>query len=311
MNDQELLKQLNSLKNIKPDNAWKKEYREILFSQISAGRSELAPKSNLRIVWESILPREIFVNFAKPVWLASLASVLILVVGLGGVYASKNSKPGDSLYIAKIISEKAQFAMTFDEKNKAKLGVEFATNRAKEMIQVLEDKGQTATVNNDKLEKLSQNFKKEISQVKNRLSIIKATEDQAKEAEVEVFGANLGRNDQRMEISEPVKPAGLPTGQAGGQVKPTPKTEPVKISVGNQVVERPIAVNATSTVANANSADSAVSPQASQMLEEAEKLVDEKNINGAIDKLGEVNRAINQVESGQVRGASETATSTE
>lgn len=304
MNDQELLKKLNNLKQIKPDNNWQKEYREILFSQISAGRTEVDRKSDLRIVWESIMPRQILINLAKPVWLASLASVLILIVGIGGVYASKNSKPGDSLYIAKIISEQAQFAMTFDEKNKAKLGVEFATNRAKEMIQVLEDTNQTVTTNNDKLEQLSQNFKKEISQVKNRLSVIKATADQAKskEAESEVFGANLGKSNQRMEIAEPATPAGLPTGQASGQVKPTPTESPVA-STSKPILENQIAATATSTSENANQAD--------QMLDEAEKLVNEKNLNGAIDKLGEVNKVINQTEAGQVQGASETASSTD
>ena len=301
MNDQELLKQLSNLKQIKPDHNWQKKYREILFSQISAGRADLERNSNLKIVWESIMPREILINLAKPVWLASLASVLILAVGIGGVYASKNSKPGDSLYIAKIISERAQFAMTFDERDKAKLGVEFATNRAKEMIQVLEDTNQTATTNNDKLEKLSQNFKKEISQVKNRLFIIKITEDQAKpkEAEAEVFGANLGKNDQRMEIAEPAAPA-------GGQAKPT--ASPAKTGAVDQVIEKPATVNATSTAAGSASSQQA---NAGQMLEEAEKLVDEKNINGAIDKLGEINKVIDQTESGQVKGASETATTTE
>ncbi|MDO8667577.1 MAG: DUF5667 domain-containing protein [bacterium] len=327
MTDQELLKKLNNLKSIKPDNDWQKEYRDILFSQISAGQPELEPKSDIRIVWESIMPRQILMSFAKPVWLASIASVLILVVGIGGVYASKNTKPGDSLYIAKIISERAQFAMTFDEKDKAKLGVEFATNRAKEMIQVLEDKGQTATVNNDKLEKLSQNFKKEISQVKNRLSVIKAAADQAKskEAESEVFGANLGKNNQRLEISESATPVGgstLPTGrqagQADGQIKPTPIVEPVA-STSKPILENQIAADsagsqqatATSTAENANSAGSAGSQQAGQMLDEAEKLVDEKNLNGAIDKLGEINKVINQTEVGQVEGASETASSTQ
>lgn len=229
------------------------------------------------------MPGKVFMNMVKPVWATSLASVLILIIGLGGVYASKNSKPGDSLYIAKIISEKAQFAMAFNEKDKAKLGLEFAANRAKEMIQVLQDTGQTATINNDKLEKLSQNFKKEISQVKTRLTTMKAAEKQnkqnKKEEEPEVFGANLGKNDQRMELAEPAAPA-------GGQVKPEAQAQVQPVPV------------ATTTPDKA--------------LEEAEKLVDEKSIdsaNGAIDKLEEVNKVINQAE-GQVKGASETATST-
>ena len=276
MEDRELLQKLNNLKTIKPDDNFKKNCREILYSQISAGVTTNKSESNLKTIWDGIMPGKVFMNMVKPVWATSLASVLILIIGLGGVYASKNSKPGDSLYIAKIISEKAQFAMAFNEKDKAKLGLEFAANRAKEMIQVLQDTGQTATINNDKLEKLSQNFKKEISQVKTRLTTMKAAEKQnkqnKKEEEPEVFGANLGKNDQRMELAEPVKPT------ADAQVQPVPV--------------------ATTTPDKA--------------LEEAEKLVDEKSIdsaNGAIDKLEEVNKVINQAE-GQVKGASETATST-
>ncbi len=276
MEDGELLQKLNNLKTIKPDDNFKKNCREILYSQISAGVTANKSESNLKTIWDSIMPGKVFMSMVKPVWVTSLASVLILVIGIGGVYASKNSKPGDSLYIAKIISEKAQFAMAFNEKDKAKLNLEFAANRAKEMIQVLQDTGQTATVNNDKLEKLSQNFKKEISQVKTRLTTMKAAEKQnnqnKKAEEPEIFGANLGKNDQRMELAEPVKP------EANVQVQPSPV--------------------ATTTPDKA--------------LEEAEKLVDEKSIdsaNGAINKLEEVNKVINQAE-GQVKGASETATST-
>lgn len=286
MNDRELLKKLNNLKEIKPDNAWKKSYREILYSQISAGRESAEPKSNIKIIWENIRPRQILVNSVKPVWLTLIVSIVIMVVGIGGVYGSKNSKPGDSLYIAKIISEKAEFAVTFNEKDRAKLNIEFATNRAKEMIEVLRDTDQTAAANNDKLEKLSKDFKKEISQVKIRLPIIKMTEEQAKakETEFEVFGANLGKSGQRMEIAEPVKSAA-----------PTEKA-----STSEPLVKEPAEINATSTAEAAG--------QAGKMLEEAEKLVDEKNIDGAINKLEEVSKAIDE---GQVKGASETASSTD
>jgi hypothetical protein len=187
------------------------------------------------------------------------------------------------LYIAKIISEKAQFAITFDEKDKAKLGVEFAANRAKEMIQVLKDSGQTAEGANNKLQTLSQNFKKEISQVKKRLSTIKkAANNQAENNdESQVFGANLGKSDQRMEIFEPAVKAG-------------------DVGAAGQTAERPATVNATSTAESARRAD--------QMLDEAEKLVEEKKLDGAISKLEEVNKVIG--DTGQVKGASETASST-
>ena len=230
------------------------------------------------------MPGKIFMDMAKPVWVTSLASILILVVGIGGVYASKNSKPGDSLYIAKIISEKAQLVMTFDEKDKAKLGLEFATNRAKEITQVLEESKEPEDKKGKQVEQLSQDFKKEISQVKNRLTTIKAAEmnNQNKEEEPEVFGANLGKNDQRMEVAEPIKP-----------------------EVKNDILKenKPAAI-ATTTEENLNSPDKA--------LEEAEKMFDEKNYGGTIDKIEEAKQIINKEasEDGQVKGVSETATST-
>lgn len=281
MNDRELIKKLNNLKTLKPDDNFKKNYREILRSQIFAGATVNKSASNLKVIWQSIMPGKILIDITKPVWATSLVSVLILVVGIGGVYASKNSKPGDSLYIAKIISEKTQSAITFDEKDKAKLGLEFATNRAKEITQVLEESKESATKKSEKVEQLSQNFKKEISQVKTRLTTIKAAESQNKKAEEsKVFGANLGKNNQRMEIAEPDKPA------AKERIQPS--------------------LIATTTKENLNSSD--------QALAEAEKMFAEKDYNGTINKIEELKQIISQEskdsESGQVKGVSETATST-
>ncbi len=298
MNDKELLKKLNNLKTIKPDENFKKNYREILRSQIYAGQTINKSESNLEIILENIMPGKIFLNMIKPVWAASLVSVLILVIGVGGVYASKNSKPGDSLYIAKIISEKAQFAITFDEKDKAKLGLQFATNRAKEITQILEESKESEDKKDAKVEQLTQNFKKEISQVKNRLTIIKAAEIQIaqnKEEEPEIFGANLGKDDQRIEISEPATPA-------GGQVKPIIKEEILIQSAESQA--EPVA---TTTQENLKTPDKA--------LEEAEQMFDEKDYDGTINKIEEVKQIIDQEtdnsENGEVKGVSETATSTQ
>ncbi|MBI4779124.1 hypothetical protein HY797_01570 [Candidatus Falkowbacteria bacterium] len=283
MNDKDLLQKLNNLKTVKPDDNFKKNYREVLYSQISAGAAVNEPESNLKAIWDSLMPGKIFIDMAKPVWLTFLTSVLILVTGIGGVYVSKNSKPGDSLYIAKIISEKAQLAMTFNEKEKAKLGLEFATNRAKEITQVLEESKESEKKKDEKVEQLSQNFRKEISQVRNRLITIKKSENQSnkKEEELEVFGANLGKNNQRMEISEQVKPA------VEAQAQPGPI--------------------ATTTKENLSSPD--------KVLEEAEKMFDEKNYDGTINKIEEVKQIINQEpensEKGEVKGVSETATSTQ
>jgi hypothetical protein len=264
-----------------------------LYSQISAGVTDNKQESNLKTIWESIAPGKIFIHMARPVWATSLVSVLILVIGVGGVYASKNSKPGDSLYIAKIISEKAQFVVTFNEKDKARLGLEFATNRAKEITQVLEESEEPENKKIEKVEQLSQNFKKEISQVKSRLTTIKATEKQSNqnEEDLQVSGANLSKDSQGMEISEQTKP-----------------TVQEKVLVENQsnIISTTTATTTTATVEEVlNNTDKA--------LEEVEKMFDEKNYDGTITKIEEVKQIINQEtdsSEGQVKGVSETATST-
>lgn len=296
MTDHELLKKLNNLRNIKPEQSWKKNYREVLYSQISSSRAAVQPKSSVQVIWETIMPRQILINLTRPIWLASAASVLLLAVGIGGVYASKNSKPGDSLYIAKIISERAQFAVTFNEKDKAKLGVEFAAQRAKEMIQVLNDSKKTAQANGDKLKVLSQSFKKEISQVKKSLTVIKEARNKgetkkapAKNDDSEVFGANLGKSNERLEISE--------QSEAGEKETATSASDNLKIETSD---------NATSTPAGETEE---IINKTDKILERAEKLFDEKNLDATIGALEEASRAIDNA--GQVKGESETATSTE
>ena len=300
MNNKDLLKKLNSLKNIKPDIGWKKNQREILLSQISAGNREQAAQSSWSVVLEKIGSVKILADLLRPAWVMGLVCFLILIAGIGGVYASKNSRPGDSLYIAKIISEKAQLAMTFDQKDKAKLSLEFATNRAKEITRMLKESGADqdgAAAQKDKLEKLSVNFKKEINQAKDNLASISTLsisaeglrDGEAGQEESRIFGANLEKADQGLEISEPEKPSDSESEAAA------PRT----------LIETPGGSNASSTAQAAVKAD--------KILEEAEKMFDEKNYDGALDKLEEVNKIVNEApdDGGQVKGASETASSTD
>ncbi|MDP2709139.1 MAG: DUF5667 domain-containing protein [bacterium] len=299
MNDKNLLKKLNSLKEIKPDDNWKKDYREILYSQISAGNTDNTAKSTLGVILENLMPSKILADLARPAWAMALVCVFILIAGIGGVYATKNSRPGDSLYIAKIISEKAQLAVIFDEKNKAKLSLEFATNRAKEITQMLKDSGPEDggdEARKDKLEKLSVDFKKEINQAKDNLASIMAPpvspegieESQGGEEEPQVFGANLEKDDQGMEISESAGPS------SAGEADP---------DIIEPLPENKVSANASSTPETA----------ADKILEEAEKMFDQKDYDGALDKLDQVNKIVNEAPAGgagEVKGASETASTT-
>ncbi|MEK7203186.1 MAG: DUF5667 domain-containing protein [Patescibacteria group bacterium] len=272
MDDKELFKKLNNFKNILPDNEWKNSCREILLSQISCGQTveELEQKKQFdwKIFFGDLLPQWNKIEMARPIWAGVFVMVLLIICGLTSVYASKDTKPGDSLYIAKIINEKAKFAITFDEKEKTKLNLEFAINRAKEINQLLEKITVVELDKNEKAQKLTFNFKKEINQAKIRLNKMNDVNNNQTAEESRFSAANINKNNQRIEISEPIK------------------SELIKTNNNSSVASKPqdVVETATATVENLIKND----PQTTnEILNEAEKLFNEKKISESIDKINE------------------------
>lgn len=282
-----MLVQLNSLKEIKPDENWKSQSREILLSQISSHEIPLTTSGKASFFAH-------FKNFiSQPVAVVAVVLFCLMGGGVASIAASKNSKPGDSLYIAKKISEKAKLAIAFSQEKKAKLSIEFAGNRAKEMAQVIADEsgGENKA---EKVEQLAEDFKKEIASAKTRLNKINTVDDKTSPLKnnnsesgaenEEMFSANLGRTEKGMQIyvqnnEEPQ--AGAPTGLA-----------------------------ATSSASqNVSASDGANNLQ--KALGEAEELLNKQDYSGTLNKLSEANSLIENMDNkGEVKGESESASST-
>lgn len=317
MNENDLLKQLNNLKSIKPDSQWEKGNRELLFNQIIGGQA--APEGgqaagDFKLAWFKVLAgaavhSKMIKQLSQPAFIVCAIVIIVFGGGIAGVRAARDTKPGDSLYIAKIISEKTQLAITFNEKEKAKLGLDFAGNRAREISQVIaeSDKNKEA-----QMEKLTKDFKNEIKQVKSRLEKINAIAKkdaaaggsaagqsdgaQGTEQDAGVFSANLGKDNKGMEISESNKPA-APEGplrrsfsEASGQAAVAGEN---KAAAENQV-QSPDAAT-TTEMAAAQSAQISDSGDLENALNEAEKLFDEKDFDGSLNKLNEANDIIDKV----------------
>ncbi len=290
MTEQELLSQLNKLQNIKPDNQWKNDNREILFNQITGGQEEI--KVGWFKVLENMLPQQLIRQLSQPVWAVVLIMAIVFGGGIASLNASRDTKPGDSLYIAKVISEKAQLAITFNEKEKAKLGIEFAGNRAKEITQVLAEADNVIKEKEAKVEKLTRDFKKEIKQVKSRLvkiNIMQKSQDiegakditddelsTTTDEAIGVFSANLEKSDQRMEISEPN------TTTTDEQPSDSTAQDQAETAATGAVSEDPVSDEAEQV------------DDLAKILAEAEKLFDEKDYGGTLDKLSEANNKIDQ-----------------
>lgn len=219
--------QLNNLKNIKPGNDYKSKNRELLLTQIyNTADAKPADFSFGFSAYFQQLASEFVDMIAQPAMVVGLVLVSLLGGGLFGATASKGTKPGDSLYVAKRISEKTQLALTFGEKEKAQLRIDFAGNRVEEIEQVLADNKQNEAETKKTVDDLVNNIKSEVGAAKFGLQKInksanidkkvaeKTTEvadkasstntAKAKSEEDEIFSANLGKDNAGISVAERV-----------------------------------------------------------------------------------------------------------
>lgn len=230
MTDREIIAQLKNLKSIRPDQAWLKQQSAVLRSQIYNGLEE----------------REEFGFWAKfdllatrlttPYAMVAVIALFFLGSGGAGMALSKHAKPGEPLYIAKQMSEKAQFAFAFSDLSKTKLNMEFARERVNELAQIMKESG--VQTSDTKVAVLRSDFHKELEAAQARLSSFapktadkkqapavakapakavakavlpagkkKATSTQP--AELNYFTAATNKNDQHIDISAPDNAAAI------------------------------------------------------------------------------------------------------
>jgi hypothetical protein len=303
MIEREIIKQLNNLKKVNPDSGWKDNNRSILVSQIFGSQTEGKKfEFNWPLIFIKELPAQMVQSVSRPFATAILTLFFLVSAGTASIIAARETKPGDSLYAAKIAGEKAQLAFTFNEDDKTKLNMEFAGNRAEEISKIL---AETPSDKKDEtVDNLVNDFKKEINSVRTRLEknkpvenppIAKKTEadksvnvntenkDNLKGESGRFFGADIGKEDKGVEVS----------GSIG-----TNKTE--------ETTTTPVAIDkpAVSTTTPKKLDD----PQA--LLEEAKVFLDNKNYSETLNKLEEADKAISQVGQEPVKEEAKTATTT-
>ncbi|MDA3840083.1 MAG: DUF5667 domain-containing protein [Patescibacteria group bacterium] len=337
MTEKDLLKKLNSYKDIQADPTWKKENREVLFNQIM--NSSSAPESGFSFakllntfkIYSDTFYNSIVKNMGQPVILTSLIVLSVLGGGVMSINASRDTTPGDSLYIAKKISEKTQLTFTFSEKKKAQLNVVFAENRAREISQVMSDE-KTDEEKKEIVERLTGDFKKEISNVKTRIEKIALKDKVNREtgegglgqeenknivepAEENLFTANLGKGDEGLSIGG-IEPEIVPIVEEVKEDEETVVIEEVESTTTIEVIETEEEV-ATSSV----EAKEVIEEDGSQdILNEVRDLLESDDFDGSLEKLSEVSDSFDQeIEDGEVKGIieevvvveEESATSTE
>ncbi len=165
MTDKKIYQQLKELKAIGLSDESRKSHKDVLFSQISHtfNNDTQLSKQNLFNF------KNVFSLVSQP--LLVVAGIFVFLLGslvLGsGLYS--NSKPNDSLYIARVISEKARLNTTFSQSDRDALALKFASNHAMDIATILMDPEFNTEENREQVEKLSASFQSEMSKVKTRI----------------------------------------------------------------------------------------------------------------------------------------------
>jgi hypothetical protein len=321
MTEKELVKQLHKLRQVAPNSEWKKKSREVLLNQIS-GASKSEPVGIFK-AFRGAWPQSVLQLTAQPVAVVLIIVAIVFGGGTISIYAARDTVPGDSFYIAKRISEKAQLALTFNDADKVKLGFEFAGKRAKEIEQVLAEPNGNGE-KQAKVEKLTQNFREEIEGIKVRLGKIAVVtpkpvpektvdplepaeeeaaveqDEPAAEENMPVFSADLGKDEQGIQVSggeeeESADEAVITEEKTAAE---TPEQE--EITATTSEPEGTQATSSEAEQAEAMTTETASDPH--QILDEAEKLIEEQDIAGALNKLDEASAIIG---GGEVKGESE------
>jgi len=283
MNNKDLILKLNDLKKVTPDAAWLADNRELLLSQISNSGAE-------KLSFWKVMEINLGSAFKTAVQPAYALAAFVFVLLLGTVVSAEffaGSKPNDSLYIARIISEQVKLTATFNAEDRDRLASQFAVGHAQDISDVLADPEFNNEDNKDKVAALSDSFNKEVDTMKNKIS--KFSVAKKVESDNELLTIADSSKDQAgiqllegADVDAPVVSAPAATASLRSDATVPTNTAAVLNLSG--------AVEASSTPQSGDENDSSV--EAIKILEEAKQLFDAKDYNKASDKLKEVNEII-------------------
>jgi len=200
MTDRDLIKKLGNLKEIKPDASWLKANRDSLYTQISnSGANNLSVWSSFVINLKSLLKTA----SAPAVALASLMLVLLASSAYGHLLLAR-TKPNQSLYIARELSEQAKLTTILNTTERDKMASQFATNNAQDITAVLSDPSFT---NAQEIAKLSTKFNEEIKTVQKTVAkneqpaVQKVGTPATTTANDDVFSASASKDQTGLSVS--------------------------------------------------------------------------------------------------------------
>ncbi len=262
MTEHNLENKIKLLRQIKPENEWKKSTRAFLLSEIQSADLEQSTEQVRNRLW---IPVKLF-RF-RPVMATALVLIFTIVGCAYGFNISKRSLPGDMFWSVKVSLEKAQVTFSSLEE-KVKLGTEFAGRRLEEMEEVTQN-GDEDSVKIQKVAQAVENFKVHINETKEGLKTLEQEEPEKV--------AEISKEVQR-KLEEYAKECDTETLAAVSD-----STDEV-----TDEFEKELIVRIQEKIENARSLDTEFEAE----IEQAESFLEEGRLVEALDKIQEVERII-------------------
>ncbi len=176
--DRKLIKQIKTLRSIKPARAWNESTRDILLSQIRAQEVSAQPTRVLSRPWV-VLSGSISAAFhalagglfAHPTALAATVT-MFLAGSTSAVFVAEQSIPGEPLYPVKLTKEQVAIALATDPDSRTKIELGLVAVRLNELSEVANRPAEDE--NRDRqVEQIAQTVADNLSNVTKKLDSIK------------------------------------------------------------------------------------------------------------------------------------------
>jgi hypothetical protein len=276
MTNQDLITKLNSLKKVSPEASWLASNRELLLSQISnSGAAQLPTWKVFIINLQSVMKAA-----SRPVYALGVFVFVLISASLFSHQIFAKTKPNDSLYIARIVSEKMRLNTVLNHQDRDKMAVQFASEHAQEITEVLADPEFNTEANSVQVAKLNDSFNQEVENVKSGISRLTPAVDKS-EVEDDIIIADSSKDDQGMQISNPDQ------GEKSNSVATSSATEDASTLNARISSSTELSTNEELAGVTATSTAPATS-ETEKILDEAKDLFSKKDYNSALNKLKEV-----------------------
>lgn len=165
MTHRDLLCKIKKLGKIEPEEAWINSTRSFVldYARIQEEKQKKALFYNPRLSLGEKVNSAVSLFRQRLAFKAASIAVVLIVAGNFAAAKASESLPGESLYPVKLLAEKAELALTFDEDKRIALKFELAERRLNEFSFLME-KGRVAKVNDPVALSIAMNgFKNQLS----------------------------------------------------------------------------------------------------------------------------------------------------